>query len=496
MSNFTGKRKSSPIEYKHPSSMTSSLISVDRKFDKLDKLLKEDVDHIVEETNIPSDNEEEVQKVNETDLFPSKEENLHRTTYQNLIEPSPKKLKSDESFKAVSSVSSLFEHGLVDSTKYTFHSDIGSGSYGKVMKYLYNNKECEQTISKVFDRVEDSKRIFREIYILRRLKSPYITKLIDILIPPSIGRNTAGSLMKIGLVMSFVDTDLFKLIRSNQYLRTTHVQFIMYQLLSALHYLHTNNIVHRDLKPANILIYSNCKIKLCDFGLARIIPKNNTFTNDNFQTANTQENSSSEKKLEQKLTRHVVTRWYRAPELILLLNYDFKVDIWSAGCILAELFQMIALDYSQRFPLFPGKSCFPLTAEHDRVYENNTDQLNEIFKVLGTPDLQEIQGKEFESVRSYLMSLPKKEPGDLGRMFSVGGQFGVGLLEGMLRFSGRRRLGAKECLEHSFFQQRKKFDVVSEKVDGDLDVLWNKERTGQFKELIVEEALAMRSEKR
>ena len=100
----------------------------------------------------------------------------------------------------------------------------------------------------------------------------------------------------------------------------------MYQILRGLKYIHTSGIIHRDLKPRNLLVNSNCDLKICDFGLARSI-------NESHKTDN--------------LTDYVTTRWYRAPELLLkYTNYTPAIDMWSVGCIFAELLN--------RKPLFLG----------------------------------------------------------------------------------------------------------------------------------------------
>jgi mitogen-activated protein kinase 1/3 len=98
-----------------------------------------------------------------------------------------------------------------------------------------------------------------------------------------------------------------------------------------------------------------------------------------------------------QLTKHVVTRWYRAPEIILMCDsYSYGIDVWSAGCIFAELMQMMRVNvehYSERHPLFPGNSCSPLSPGSDKPSDQmlNNDQLAKIFQVLGTPSLQSMQ---------------------------------------------------------------------------------------------------------
>jgi serine/threonine protein kinase len=126
-----------------------------------------------------------------------------------------------------------------------------------------------------------------------------------------------------------METDLASIIKSNQPLTDDHCQFFLYQLLRGLKYIHSANIVHRDLKPRNILVNSNCDLKICDFGLARALLPSEPGTKANV------------------ITDYVTTRWYRAPELLLTAReYSTSVDMWSVGCIFAEMIR--------RRPLLPG----------------------------------------------------------------------------------------------------------------------------------------------
>lgn len=125
-----------------------------------------------------------------------------------------------------------------------------------------------------------------------------------------------------------METDLHAVIKAG-ILKQVHKQYIIYQLLKGIKYIQSGDIIHRDLKPSNILINSECLIKIADFGLARSI------------------NQTEEK--DAIMTEYVATRWYRAPEIVLGSNkYSKAVDMWSVGCILAELINGKAL--------FPGKS--------------------------------------------------------------------------------------------------------------------------------------------
>lgn len=115
-----------------------------------------------------------------------------------------------------------------------------------------------------------------------------------------------------------------------QDLSDDHCQYFIYQTLRALKAMHSANVLHRDLKPSNLLLNANCDLKVCDFGLAR-------------SAASTEDNSGF-------MTEYVATRWYRAPEIMLTFKeYTKAIDVWSVGCILAEMLS--------GKPLFPGKDC-------------------------------------------------------------------------------------------------------------------------------------------
>lgn len=135
-----------------------------------------------------------------------------------------------------------------------------------------------------------------------------------------------------------MEADLNRLIHSKQVLCDQHYRYFMYQLLRGLLYLHSAQIMHRDIKPCNLLVNVNCDLKICDFGLARGIsdPSMEPFVE---QDASFQE----------QLTMYVVTRWYRAPEVILCESeYDEGIDLWAVGCVFAELIG--------RQPLLTGKN--------------------------------------------------------------------------------------------------------------------------------------------
>lgn len=150
----------------------------------------------------------------------------------------------------------------------------------------------------------------------------------------------------------------------------SHMISILYNMLCSLNFLHSANVMHRDIKPANILVDEECGVKLCDFGLSRSLTEPKQLRPRQSRKEIAQRLNDEQKKREttkRNLSNHVVSRWYRPPEIILVeKNYDCSVDIWSTGCILSELISCTSeytnngVSQDDRF-LFTGSSCFPLS---------------------------------------------------------------------------------------------------------------------------------------
>ena len=206
--------------------------------------------------------------------------------------------------------------------KYAPIKPIGKGAYGVVCsaKNLETTEKIAiKKIGNAFENAVDAKRTLREIKLLRHLNHENIIAIKDILKPPS-----REDFSDVYIVYELMDTDLHQIIRSSQPLSDDHCQYFVYQLLRGLKYIHSANVLHRDKKPSNLRLHAKCDLKICDFGLAR---------------------TTSEREY---MTEYVVTRWYRAPELLLsCAEYTAAIDVWSVGCIFAELLG--------RKPLFPGK---------------------------------------------------------------------------------------------------------------------------------------------
>lgn len=178
--------------------------------------------------------------------------------------------------------------------------------------------------------------------------------------------------------------------------------------------------------------------------------------------------------MKRELTGHVVTRWYRAPELILLeKDYGAAIDMWSVGCIFAELLGMMkesAPTYLDRKPLFPGKSCFPLSPDKHVKEErkgfpfSKNDQLAVIFEVIGTPNEDDKSYVTDAKALEYLDAFPKTQRGDLSIIYPGAGVEAIDLLNRIIVFNPYFRISVNEALNHPFFKKIKKpeKEVVSE----------------------------------
>ncbi len=283
---------------------------------------------------------------------------------------------------------------------------IGEGTYGVVFKA--RERESGQTIALKRIRLEHSDEgvpptAIREISLLKELRHNNIVRLYDVVHSENL----------LYLVFEFLDLDLKSHMDSRRLVdggtgRPNHrlIKLYLYQMVSGIAFCHSHRILHRDLKPQNLLICRESNaLKLADFGLARAfgLPV-------------------------RAYTHEVVTLWYRAPEILLgVQHYSTPVDIWSLGCIFAEM-------VNQK-PLFPGNS--------------ETEEMMKIFQLLGTPDARIWPG--LGELEHWNDDFPKFRPKSLAEAVPELCADGIGLLEQMLRYEPASRITAREALQHPYF---------------------------------------------
>eukprot|EP00808_Paulinella_micropora_P015017 g2275.t1 len=320
-----------------------------------------------------------------------------------------KKLK----FKYPSNTRSFMVNGVTFTIdkKYSPMEGLGKGAYGVVcsaMDKTNGKKVAIKKCSNVFSDPVGAKRVLREVMLLRHFSHENVIGLYDLIVPPH--DDNPESFQDVYLVLDLMDTDMGRIIDSDQPLSDKHIQFFVYQLLCGVHFIHSAKVIHRDIKPGNLLLNADCELKVCDFGLSRGLVQAEP----------------------QHLTKYVVTRWYRAPEVLCACKeYDTKIDVWSVGCILAEL--------HGREPLFPG--------------DDYISQLELIFSILGSPspdDLKFITNKRAVNWITRLRTFPKIP---FSRVYSGVNPQALDLIEKMLQFNPKKRITIEQALEHPYLEK-------------------------------------------
>lgn len=270
------------------------------------------------------------------------------------------------------------------------------------------------------------------------------------------------------------------------------VTSIMTQCLSGLQYMHSANFVHRDLKPENILVKKNTdgpykwKVVIADFGLAKCFGRHAKASSEamNLEESKWEDFLKTEQNQTHEIkamvhTKHVVTRYYRAPEVSLLQQEHemlTEIDIWSMGCIFGEILQMkpknVSNSRKRRYVLFTGQADLKLEpdarAQHMRQYTRNdqikiieSQQINQIFKLMGSPDESYIASIKKPNLRKWIQAQAHKPGGNLAEMFPDTASEGLELFRGMLQYDPNKRFTAAQCLAHPYLAPTAKGGVYN-----------------------------------
>nr|XP_012645001.1 mitogen-activated protein kinase 11 isoform X2 [Microcebus murinus] len=318
-------------------------------------------------------------------------------------------------------------------------------------------KVAVKKLSRPFQSLIHARRTYRELRLLKHLKHENVIGLLDVFTPAT----SIEDFSEVYLVTTLMGADLNNIVKC-QALSDEHVKFLVYQLLRGLKYIHSAGIIHRDLKPSNVAVNEDCELRILDFGLAR--------------------------QADEEMTGYVATRWYRAPEIMLnWMHYNQTVDIWSVGCIMAELLQ--------------GKALFP---GNDYI-----DQLKRIMEVVGTPSPEVLAKISSEHVsrcptshqlpllikrqaRTYIQSLPPMPQKDLSSIFHGANPLAIDLLGRMLVLDSDQRVSAAEALAHAYFSQYHDPEDEPEAEPYDESVEAKDRTVEEWKELTYQEVLSFK----
>eukprot|EP01086_Lenisia_limosa_P010832 TRINITY_DN3559_c0_g1_i1.p1 TRINITY_DN3559_c0_g1~~TRINITY_DN3559_c0_g1_i1.p1 ORF type:complete len:325 (-),score=59.97 TRINITY_DN3559_c0_g1_i1:29-1003(-) len=307
-----------------------------------------------------------------------------------------------DSTKRPRSTESVLNWSNGDVNQFRVTEKLGQGVYGTVYKAVHRETGTVVALKKTpldYENEGVPSTSIREIALLKELRHPNIVRLYDVV----------HSSDKVFMVMEFLDLDLKNYLnREPEGLPPLLIKSYVYQMLRGVAFCHSHRVLHRDLKPQNLLIDAQGALKLADFGLARAfgIPL-------------------------KIFTHEVVTLWYRAPEILLgCKQYSVPVDVWSVGCIMAEI-----INCSR--PLFPGDS--------------EIDQLYKVFQILGTPNEETWPG--VTSFPDYSGGFPCWQKKDLRTLIPRLDNEACDLLEKLLAYIPGERISAQKALEHPFFNE-------------------------------------------
>ncbi|KAM9986640.1 hypothetical protein ACTFIY_011079 [Dictyostelium cf. discoideum] len=285
--------------------------------------------------------------------------------------------------------------------KYQFIKQVGDGAYGDVIKAIDVKTGEIVAIKRMKKKFSDWKECIqlREIKALKKLKHPNIVKLLEIILERD----------ELFFVFEYLENNLYESIKDRtKLLPETTIRNIIYQILQALHFMHTNGFFHRDLKPENIMLVGE-RLKIADFGLAREIESKPPFTD------------------------YISTRWYRAPEVLLRCTYyNAPIDIWAVGAIMAELYSLK--------PMFPGSS--------------EIDQLFKICTTMGSPTSATwIDGIKLANSMGF--TFPNVQPPSINPLSTLlpnANQDAIELITDLLQYDPLKRPTPLQALQHRYFK--------------------------------------------
>ncbi|XP_070695442.1 mitogen-activated protein kinase 14A isoform X1 [Pempheris klunzingeri] len=324
--------------------------------------------------------------------------------------------------------------------RYQNLSPVGSGAYGSVSSAFDEKtslKIAVKKLSRPFQSIIHAKRTYRELRLLKHMKHENVIGLLDVFSPAT----SLKEFNDVYLVTHLMGADLNNIVKC-QKLTDDHVQFLIYQILRGLKYIHSADIIHRDLKPSNLAVNEDCELKVSELLLSfktlgypqmsknvNILQKTLLFLLFNHSQIL---DFGLARHTDDEMTGYVATRWYRAPEIMLnWMHYNMTVDIWSVGCIMAEL--------------LTGRTLFPGT--------DHIDQLKLIMLLVGTPGPELLMKISSESARNYISSLPNMPKRNFADVFIGANPQAVDLLEKMLVLDTDKRITAAEALAHPYFAQ-------------------------------------------